>query len=340
LRFLRKPGAAKIISERKSGSDLREPLTPMTEPRTPVRTGGEPVDRTGMVCAVTAYGLWGLAPVYFKLLGFASTLEIVAHRVLWSVVVLTVLVALRRQFEALLALRWREVGWLALSGALISLNWGLYVWALHNERMIEASLGYFINPLVNVVLGALFFNEWFRPAQKIALGLAALGVLNEIVGVGVLPWLGLTLALSFGFYGLVRKRLRVDAALGLTVETLLMLPAALVYLAVMGLAASGTLAVGSPGELLLLSAAGLVTVVPLVSFAAAAGRLPLSTLGFFQYLAPSMTFLLAIFVYGEPFHTRQFLTFGCIWLALVIFSLEALLQQRRLSRQLGLENRP
>jgi len=306
----------------------------MTELRTPVLTGGEPLDRAGMAFAVTAYGLWGLAPVYFKLLGFATALEIVAHRVVWSVVVLAALIAVRRQLDNLLALRRREVGWLAMSGALISLNWGLYVWALQSERMIEASLGYFINPLVNVVLGALFFNEWFRPAQKVALGLAALGVLNEIVGVGVLPWLGLTLALSFGFYGLVRKRLQVDSAVGLTVETLLMLPAALVYLAFMGLAASGTLAVGSPGELLLLSAAGLVTVVPLVSFAAAAGRLPLSTLGFFQYLAPTMTFLLAIFVYGEPFYSRQFITFGCIWLALVIFSLEALYYQRKLSRRL------
>jgi len=292
------------------------------------------LDRAGMGFAVAAYGLWGLVPVYFKLLGYATALEIVAHRVVWSVAVLAVLIVVRRQVGNLLALRWRELGWLTVSGLLISANWGIYVWALQSDRLIEASLGYFMNPLVNVVLGVLFFGEWLRPAQKMALGLATLGVLNEIVGVGVLPWMGLTLALTFGFYGLVRKRLAVDSAVGLGVETLLMLPVAVMFLVVAGLEDRGTLVNGSWSEILLLSLAGLVTVVPLVSFAAAAARLPLSTLGFFQYLAPTMTFLLAIFVYGEPFHSRQFVTFGCIWLALVIFSLEALYHQRRIGRQI------
>jgi chloramphenicol-sensitive protein RarD len=255
------------------------------------------------------------------------------HRVVWSVVVLALLIVVRRQVGNLLALRWRELGWLAVSGLLISTNWGLYIWALQSDRLIEASLGYFINPLVNVVLGVLFFGEWLRPAQKLALVLAVLGVVNEIVGVGVLPWMGLTLALTFGFYGLVRKRLAVDSSVGLGVETLLMLPVAVAWLVVTGMEGSGTLANGTWAQITLLAFAGLVTVVPLVCFAAAAGRLPLSTLGFFQYLAPTMTFLLAIFVYGEPFHSRQFVTFGCIWLALVIFSLEALYHQRRLSRQ-------
>jgi chloramphenicol-sensitive protein RarD len=294
---------------------------------------GQRIDRAGVGFAITAYGLWGLAPVYFKLLHFATALEIVAHRVIWSVLVLAVLIFGRRQWRGLLALRGREFAWLALSGLLISTNWGVYIWALQSGRLVEASLGYFINPLVNVVLGVLFFGEWLRPGQKLALGLAVLGVVNEIVGVGVLPWMGLTLALTFGFYGLVRKRLAVDSAVGLGVETLLMLPAALAYLVVIGAAGGGTLLHGSWSQTLLLAAAGLVTVVPLVSFAAAAGRLPLSTLGFFQYLAPSMTFLLAILVYNEPFHPRQFLTFGCIWAALLIFSGEALYHQRRLGRQ-------
>lgn len=252
---------------------------------------------------------------------------------IWSVLVLAVLISARRQLGGLLALRWRQFGWLALSGLLISTNWGVYVWALQSGRLIEASLGYFINPLVNVVLGVLFFGEWLRPGQKLALALAVLGVVNEVVGVGVLPWMGLTLALTFGFYGLVRKRLAVDSAVGLGVETLLMLPAALGYLVLVAGAGGGTLLHGSWTETLLLAAAGLVTVVPLVSFAAAAARLPLSTLGFFQYLAPSMTFLLAVFVYDEPFQPRQFLTFGCIWAALLIFSVEALYHQRRLGRQ-------
>jgi chloramphenicol-sensitive protein RarD len=314
---------------------VREAQTPALEGEAGVvPVPGHGLDRTGVACAVAAYGLWGLAPVYFKLLGYASALEIVAHRVVWSVAVLTVLIAARRQFANLLALRWRELGWLGLSGLLISSNWGLYIWALQSDRLIEASLGYFINPLVNVVFGVLFFGEWLRPGQKFALGLAVLGVGNEIVGVGVLPWMGLTLAITFGLYGLVRKRLAVDSAVGLGVETLLMLPAAAAYLLATGQAGLGALANGSWRDVALLSAAGLVTVVPLVSFAAAARRLPLSTLGFFQYLAPSITLLLAVFVYGEPFHSRQFVTFGCIWAALVIFSLEALYHQRRLGRQL------
>jgi chloramphenicol-sensitive protein RarD len=305
-----------------SGSGEPAALAALPEP-------GERLDRAGVGFAVTAYGLWGLAPVYFKLLGFAGAVEIVAHRVVWSVVVLAALIAVRRQFRALFALRWRDVGWLAVSGLLISVNWGIYLWALQSGRLVEASLGYFINPLVNVVFGVLFFGEWLRPAQLIALALAALGVLNEIVGVGVLPWMGLALALSFGLYGLVRKRLAVDSAVGLGVETTLMLPVALGYLLVTAQDGAGWFAGGTVGQLLLLSLAGVVTVVPLISFAAAARRLPLSTLGFFQYLAPTMTLLLAVFAYGEPFAPRQFVTFGCIWVALVIFSLEALYHQRR-----------
>jgi chloramphenicol-sensitive protein RarD len=307
-----------------SGTGASEPVAILPVP-------GQPLDRAGVGFAVAAYGLWGLAPVYFKLLDFAGAVEIVAHRVVWSVVVLVALIAVRRQFRALSALRPREVGWLAVSGLLISANWGIYLWALQNDRLVEASLGYFINPLVNVVFGVLFFGEWLRPAQIVALVLAALGVLNEIVGVGVLPWMGLTLALSFGLYGLVRKRLAVDSAVGLGVETSLMLPVALFYIAMTARSGTGAVANGSPEDMLLLSLAGIVTVVPLVSFAAAARRLPLSTLGFFQYLAPTLTFLLAIFAYGEPFAARQFVTFGCIWLALVIFSLEALYHQRRSS---------
>ncbi|MEZ5559077.1 MAG: EamA family transporter RarD [Pseudomonadales bacterium] len=291
--------------------------------------------RAGVWFALAAYLFWGFAPIYFKLLDFATPLEIIAHRVVWSVVVLLGLIALRRQYGNLRRLGARRVAWLALSGVLVSVNWGVFVWALLNDRMLETSLGYYINPLVNVVLGGLFLGEWLRPAQKVAVVLAMLGVVNEIVGVGVLPWAGLLLALSFGCYGLVRKRLGVDSAVGLGVETLLMLPLALGYLGWAWLHGGGALARGDTVELGLLAAGGLVTVFPLVCFAAAALRLPLSVLGFFQYLAPSITFLLAVFVYGEPFRLSQTITFGCIWLALVIFSTEGLYHHRRLTRQLG-----
>ena len=292
------------------------------------------IDRTGVWFAVGAYGLWGIAPVYFKSVGFAEPAEVVAHRVVWSVVVLALVIWLRNLTSDVRALNARQLTGLALSGTLISVNWLLFVWAIFAERMLDASLGYFINPLVNVLLGVAFFREWLRPAQKAALALAALGVANEVLAVGVVPWVGLVLALSFGLYGAVRKRIGVGAAVGLGLETALVLPLAVGYLLVTTSGGRGALATGSAGEVALLVAAGPVTVVPLVCFAAAAVRLPLSVLGFFQYLAPSAMFLLAVFVYGEPFRPSQLVTFGCIWLALLIFSGEALYHQKRLSRQL------
>ncbi len=292
------------------------------------------IDAAGVWFALGAYGLWGVAPVYFKLLDFTDPAEVVAHRVVWSVVVLAMVIWLRGQWSAVRAIDGRQLGWLAVSGALISANWILFVWAVFNARMLDASLGYFINPLLNVLLGVLFFREWLRPAQKTALALASIGVLNEIFAVGLFPWVGLTLAVCFGFYGLVRKKLAVGSAVGLGLETTLMLPLALGYLIFAALHGEGSLARGVPLELVLLSAAGPVTVVPLVCFASAAVRLPLSVLGFFQYLAPSAMFLLAVFVYGETFHLSQLITFGCIWLGLIIFSGEALYHQRRLAGRL------
>ncbi|MAT84573.1 MAG: protein RarD [Gammaproteobacteria bacterium] len=293
------------------------------------------IDRRGVWFALAAYGLWGVAPVYFKFLGFADPTEVVAHRVVWSVVLLAVVITLRGGWRTVRALTAPQLGWLAVSGLLISGNWVLFVWAVFNDRMLDASLGYFINPLLNVVLGVMFFREWLRPAQRVALALAAIGVANEVVAVGVVPWVGLVLALSFGLYGLVRKRLAVGSAVGLGMETTLVLPLAAGYLLTAASAGEGSLARGDPAQLALLAAAGPVTVLPLVCFAAAAVRLPLSVLGFFQYIAPSAMFLLAVFVYGEPFRPSQLVTFGCIWAALVIFSWEALYHQRRLHRQLA-----
>jgi chloramphenicol-sensitive protein RarD len=293
------------------------------------------IDRSGMWFAISAYGLWGIAPVYFKQLGFAGPAEVVAHRVVWSVLLLVAVIGLRGQWPTVRALTARQLGWLAVSGTLISVNWLLFVWAIFNERMLDASLGYFINPLMNVLFGVAFFLERLRRAQKLALLLAALGVGNEVIAVGVFPWVGLTLAMSFALYGLVRKRLAVGSAVGLGLETALMLPLALGYLTVSAMGGTGVMSGGSAAEIALLAAAGPVTVVPLVCFAAAAVRLPLSVLGFFQYLAPSAMFLLAVFVYGEPFRTSQLVTFGCIWLALLIFSSEALYYQKRLSRRLS-----
>lgn len=283
--------------------------------------------RSGAWFALAAYGTWGVAPVYFKLVEFASPLEIIAHRIVWSVVILIAVAVIGRQVYALRHLNWSRVGWLAVSGALVSVNWCVFVWALLNDRMLETSLGYYINPLVNIVLGGLFLGERLRSVQVVAVALASAGVINEIFAVGVMPWAGITLAVTFGFYGLVRKKLSVNAVIGLGVETTLLLPLALAFLGYQVLNGTGSLVRGDPEQLAMLALGGVVTVVPLACFAAAALRLPLTVLGLFQYLAPSLTLLLAVFVYGEPFRSSQFVTFGCIWGALVIFSFEGLYRQ-------------
>jgi chloramphenicol-sensitive protein RarD len=291
--------------------------------------------RTGVWFALAAYGTWGIAPVYFMLIAYATPVEIIAHRIVWSVLILGGLILARRQLFALRHLNASKVRWLAVSGTLVAVNWGVFVWALHKDRMLETSLGYYINPLVNMLLGGLFLGERLRGWQKVAVLIASLGVCNEIFTVGVLPWAGLTLAFTFGFYGLVRKKLAVDATIGLAVETTLMLPLAIVYLVFLTLSGAGSLAVGNSSEIMLLALGGIVTVVPLVCFAAAALRLPLTVLGFFQYLAPSLTALLAIFVYGEAFTFSKVVTFSCIWLALLIFSVEGLYHQGRLRQLRG-----
>ncbi|MGE0625315.1 MAG: EamA family transporter RarD [Pseudomonadales bacterium] len=282
-----------------------------------------------MVFALTAYGLWGVLPIYFKQVAFAGPIEIIAHRICWAVLVLLAVIVVRRQQHSLRHMDVSKLGWLVLSGGLLSINWAVFVWALLNDRMVETSLGYYINPLVNIILGGLFLGERLRTAQLLAVGLAALGVANELIAVGVFPWVGLTLALTFGSYGLVRKKIAVDSVVGLGVETLFLLPLAAGYLLWLGLQGEGTLTHGTGSELALLALGGPLTVIPLVAFAAAALRLPLSVLGFFQYIAPSLTLLLAVFVYGEPFRAAQAVTFGCIGLALLIFSFEGLYHQRR-----------
>lgn len=286
-------------------------------------------DRAGFWFALTAYGLWGVIPVYFKAVDFAGPFEIIAHRICWAVLVLAVVILIRRQMAGIRHLNAERLRWLAVSGSLLAVNWSVFIWALLNDRMVETSIGYYINPLVNVLLGGLFLGERLRPAQIAAVGLAGVGVLNELIAVGVFPWVGLTLAFTFGFYGLVRKKIMVDSVVGLGVESLLLLPLAGGYLIWLYLAGEGSMAAGNAREVGLLALGGPLTVIPLVAFAAAALRLSLTTLGFFQYLAPTLTLLLAIFVYGEPFRASQAVTFGCIWAALAVFSIDGLRFQRQ-----------
>ncbi len=291
-------------------------------------------DRTalaGGLFATGAYGIWGVAPLYFRWLEDFAALEIVAHRILWSALLLLPLVLILGGHARLMAVLRspQQLGWLVVSGILIGVNWLLFIYAVVSERVLEASLGYFINPLVSLVLGMLFLGERLRPLQALAVGVAVLGVGNEVIRFGDVPWLGLTLAFSFGFYGLVRKRLGVDAFTGLTVETWLLLPLALSWLGWQAMLGNAVFAY-APVDLGMLFLAGPITMAPLLCFAAAANRLTLGSLGFFQYLAPSLQFVLAVWVFGEPFATAQWWTFGLIWLGLALFSVAALHDQRRL----------
>ena len=284
----------------------------------------------GLAFALGAYGVWGLSPIYFRAVSAATPPEILAWRVVGSVAFLGAWAALAgRAGEA-----WRtftdpaRLPAFAVSTLLISTNWILYIWSVNTGHILEASLGYYVNPLVNVLLGTLFLGEALTRRQLAAVGLAATGVLVLVAAAGRLPWIALSLATTFGLYGLVRKRARIDAVLGLLVETTLLAPLAAGYLA--WLAARGVGRFGSaPGLTLLLLAAGVITAVPLVWFTLGVHRLRLSTMGFLQYLGPTLQFLLAVGVYGEPFTRAQGVAFAFVWASVAVYSWDAVLQARR-----------
>lgn len=286
--------------------------------------------RVGLLLAVSAYGLWGIAPLYFRWLDDVPSVEIVAHRVFWSFVLLVLVVQISGRGGALRAVLRspRRVGRLALTGLFIGTNWALFIWAIEQERVVAASLGYFVNPLLNVALGFLLLGERLRPLQTAALALAVAGVALETRALGHLPVLSLALAGSFAFYGLVRKVWPEDPFVGLLIETVVLLPlAGAAVLWLQGLA--DLRADDSPGHLGALALAGVVTTAPLLCFAGAAPRLRLSTIGFTQYLAPSLQFLLAVFAFGEPFEAERLLSFACIWVALAVFTTDAAVAERR-----------
>lgn len=285
--------------------------------------------RQGVIATLIAFTIWGLMPLYFKAVGSVSPGEIVAHRVLWSVVFLLALLALWRGFDGLrrVVAQPRLIGLLALSASLTGSNWLVFVWAISADRLLEASLGYFINPLVSILLGRLVLGERMRPLQQAAVALACAGVAWRVWQVGTLPWIALFLAITFGVYGLLRKRAPVDAINGLFVETLVTAPLAIGWLS--WLASRGSLQFGQDlATDALLPLAGVLTAVPLMLFALGAQRLPLSTVGFVQYLAPSINFLLAVFVFHEPFDAGQLAGFALIWAALAVYSVDMLRANR------------
>lgn len=285
--------------------------------------------RLGLAAGLGAYFLWGVLPPYLKAVGHVPPVEIVAHRILWSVPFGAILIILRRQWpEVRLAIRDRRViARLAMSAVMISGNWMIYVWAIANDRVLEASLGYYINPLMQVAVGVFVLGERLRRLQIAAVALAAVGVSVLTVGSGAFPWAGIALAVFFTAYSYVRKTTPVGAMPGLFVETSLLSPIALAYLFWLAGSGVGSFGTVDRGTDLLLILAGPVTVTPLVLFSLAARRLRLTTIGFMQYLAPTMQFFFGLY-YGESFTLAHAICFGMIWTALAIFSVDAVRANR------------
>jgi chloramphenicol-sensitive protein RarD len=287
--------------------------------------------RDGFVYGLLAYGSWGIFPVYLKAIARTPVLEVLCHRVVWALVLLLAIAWWRdRLAEVGRALRERRtLAALAASTVLIAVNWLVYIYSVVRGRMLEGSLGYYVNPLVNVLLGVLILHETLRRMERVAVALAAAGMVWLALHLGQPPWISLTLAASFGLYGLVRKVAPVGALTGLTVETLLLAPLAAGVLAWRLSAGRAAFLSGDTRLDVLLVLAGPATAFPLLCFAAAARRLPLSTLGFLQYLSPTVQFLLAVLVYGEPFHRAQAGAFVSIWVALALFAYQQLVSARR-----------
>ncbi|MGD9020635.1 MAG: EamA family transporter RarD [Lysobacterales bacterium] len=300
-------------------------------------TTDQGLDRGGIAAALAAFVFWGLVPIYYKGLEDVSAWEVLAHRVIWSVPVLLAFLAFRdgKSFWRRLRLPLAATAWLLLSGSVLALNWLVFVWAVANERILDTSLGYFGTPLINVILGYLVLKERLTTHQVVAVAVAAAGTLYLAWFLGNPPWVAMTLAVSFGAYGLLRKRLDVGPMLGLLWETVLLLPPALAYMYLLAAHSAMDFLHLSAGIDLLLLGSSLTTVVPLVWFNMAAQKLPLSILGFFQYIAPCMSFLIAVFLYGERFTQGHAVAFACIWLAVVLVSVEPFRRARRRLRLNG-----
>lgn len=282
--------------------------------------------------------MWGVVPIYFKQISYVPAKEILMHRVIWSAILLTVLVLVFKQIPKVrTVLRSPKlIMILLLASALLAGNWLLFIWAVNANHMLDASLGYYINPLLNVLLGRVFFQERLRPLQKFAVALASIGVLVLVVAHGQVPWIALLLAGSFGIYGVFRKKIPVDAVPGLFLETIALVPLAIAFWILYPTTASNMFSNDMQTNLWLI-ASGIVTALPLLCFTGAAKRIMYSTLGFFQYIGPTLMFFLAVWLYNEPLHDARLLTFSIVWVALLLFSGDSLrvYNQQRKARKLA-----
>jgi chloramphenicol-sensitive protein RarD len=298
---------------------------------TSLREVSGPRTNRGIWYAVGAYLLWGMFPIYWKLLHQVPALELICHRVLWSCLTLYVLIALRGRWRAVAkaARQPRTIVIYLIASVLIGFNWLVFIWGVNSGYIIETSLGYFINPLLNVLLGVVFFRERLRPWQLVSIVLASAAVLYLTLAYGSLPWIALALAVSFGLYGVVKKIAPLDAVTGLTIETSLLIPIALCWLACRAQSGEAAFLHLAPVALALLLCSGAVTTLPLLLFAAAAQRVPLSQIGVLQYIAPTLQFLLGALVYHEKFTPAQFVGFVLVWISLALFGAEGALFYRK-----------
>ncbi|WP_240630323.1 EamA family transporter RarD [Specibacter cremeus] len=303
------------------------------QPAPATRTGRRSEAATGILYGFGAYGLWGLLPIFFIVLAPANSIEIVANRVVWSVVFCAIIVTAARGWGKVLraVTSTKILGTLAVAAVLIAVNWLTYVFAVTSDHAVEASLGYFINPLVAILLGVFVLKEKLRPLQWLAVGVGFAAVVVLTISYGQLPWIALTLAFSFGLYGYVKNRVggAVDAITSLSIETAVLTPVAIVAMVVLAAAGQATLTGLGAGHFWLLASAGIVTAVPLLLFGAAARRLPLSTIGLLQYVAPLLQFIIAITLLGEHMGPDRWIGFGIVWLALVLLTLDMLRAHRQ-----------
>ncbi|MBG0827379.1 EamA family transporter RarD [Planomonospora sp. ID67723] len=293
-----------------------------------------PESRRGVLYGIAAYAMWGLFPLYWPLLKPSSALEILAHRMAWSLVAVIAILAVRRHWSWVRELLRtpRKLGLLALAAAIITVNWGVYIYAVNTGNVVESALGYFINPLVSVLFGVFLLKERLRRRQWVAVGLGALAVVVLTLDYGRLPWIALVLAVSFGTYGLVKKTARVGAAESMAVETLVLLLPALGYILYLGQQGTSTFGSAGTGHALLLAGAGVVTAIPLLAFTAAAIRVPLTTIGLLQYIAPVLQFLCGVLVVHETMPASRWAGFAIVWLALSVFTWDSLSTAREARR--------
>ncbi|MES9507616.1 EamA family transporter RarD [Streptomyces sp. NPDC000609] len=287
--------------------------------------------RAGLLSGIGAYGLWGLVPLFWPLLKPAGAIEILAHRMAWSLgfVAVALLVLRRWSWIGELIRQPKKLGLISVAAATITVNWGLYIWSVNNGHVVEASLGYFINPLVTIAMGVLLLGERLRPVQWVAVGTGLAAVLVLAIGYGRPPWISLTLAFSFATYGLMKKKVNMGGLESLTAETAVMFVPALGYLLWLGARGESTFTSEGTGHAALLASAGLVTAVPLILFGAAAIRVPLSTLGLLQYLAPVFQFVLGILYFHEEMPPERWAGFALVWLALTLLTWDAFRTARR-----------